>query len=46
MRSEPYGGDRETQDFKMTVNKNRFTKSERKELRRFTGLAYESRLRH
>jgi len=29
---------------KITVDKNRFTKSERKELRRLTGLAYEREL--
>lgn len=28
----------------MTINKSRFTKSERKELRRFVGLAYEREL--
>ena len=38
------GGDREVQEAEMTVDKNRFTKSERKELKRLVGLAYEREL--
>ncbi|MFZ2357682.1 MAG: hypothetical protein WAW67_07695 [Candidatus Omnitrophota bacterium] len=43
-RYQLHSTDREAQEAEMTVDKNRFTKLERKELRRLAGLAYEREL--
>jgi hypothetical protein len=43
-RYQLHSTDREAQEAEMTVDKDRFTKPERKELRKLAGLAYEREL--